>query len=91
MATVRATSWAGSSRVAWLLAALLILMALLGLLGAAPALRAGTAALGTPDSTTALRPCALPDVRVERARDLSATLLPRYLRAPALQVCAARC
>lgn len=91
MTTLRATAWAGSSRVVWLLTALLILMALLGLLGAAPALGSGAASLDAADPATALRPCSLPDVRVERAQSLAATLLPRQFRGPAPQICAARC
>ncbi|RYZ07025.1 MAG: hypothetical protein EOO73_13195 [Myxococcales bacterium] len=102
MATLRAHAWAGSSRVVWLVAALLLLMALLALLGTAPATRRGSAALNgsaldgsaalaTNDPATALRPCSLPDVRVERARSLAATLLPRQLRVAVPQLCAARC
>lgn len=88
MATIRASAWSGSSRVLWLMAALLLLMALLALLGLSRAALQTPAAASLP---TALRPCSLPDVRVERAESLSATLLPRQLRAPSSQICAARC
>lgn len=86
MATLRANAWAGSSRIVWLLMVLLALVALLGLVGAAPNTR--VAASGDDE---ALISCSLPDVRVERSRSLAATLLPRPWRTSPSPACIARC
>jgi hypothetical protein len=95
------SSWSGSVRVGLLLAAFLLLLALLGMVGSrvhrvapgasGPAADAGPLAPSVEKAGAS--PCSMPDVRIERSSALSSTLLPRELRAsrPSERACSARC